>query len=60
MLSAKSLFDFGYSKLSKCATTSVSVSLLNLTPAFCNSALNSEKFSIMPLWITAISFDTSV
>ncbi len=43
-----------------CAKTSVSVSLLNLCPAFASSTLRSAKFSKIPLWTTTIFPEQSV
>ncbi len=42
-----------YSAASRCATTSVSVSLASSIPARSSSARSGAKFSMMPLWMTA-------
>ena len=41
------------SAVTSCATTSVSVSVWNCTPAAWSSLFSSRKFSMMPLWTTA-------
>ena len=42
-----------YSRPRSMAATSVSVSLRKVNPSASSSSLSSEKFSMMPLWITA-------
>src|SRR5262249_1286015 len=44
---------FFISRVTRCATTSVSVSEPNFAPAFSSSSRSSRKFSMMPLWTTA-------
>ena len=43
-----------YSRATRCTATSVSVSLANSTPSASSSARSEAKFSMMPLWTTAI------
>ena len=44
---------WSYARASRCATTSVSVSLLSSTPASSSSVRSAAKFSMMPLCTTA-------
>ena len=55
--SAASSSDFPVfsSSSSRCTTTSVSVSDENVCPAATSGAFSSWKFSMIPLWITAVA-----